>query len=218
MKKLFFSSIFAMLCLAINAQDLNIGVGGGYLYNKFSLNRYEGYGYEGFKVEMVGDYTLPSGYVFSSGLAYSEKGGTITGYKIGDANHINQVEAYPMRYITAPFLAGYRFQLGKLSVMPQVGLYAGIGIGSKGYLEGYRYQVGGDVPFRERVSLFSNPKVSYYSAFNRFDGGLMASVNLTFDRIRLKGYYEQSLHQMHGLWGDPRHRSIGLSLIVMWKR
>lgn len=228
MKKIFLGSIFALLCFTLNAQQWNVGVGVGYIYNNFAMAKYKATGHHAFKAEAIFDYTLRSscgqcscsGFVLSSGLGFSEKGGTITGDDIGYASNIRKVKASPMYYLTIPFSVGYKFEVGKVAILPQIGVYAGIGVGGKGYVEGYAYPK--NEPFRDEIVLFNAPEEGsphgYYSHFNCFEYGATMAVNFTYDRFRLKAYYEHSLHEMNGSWGDPRHRSFGLSFIVMLKK
>ena len=214
MKKLFLSSLCFMVSLTTVAQTWNFGFGGGYLHNHFSMKHYKSTGNSGFKVEAVADYKLSSGFVFSSGLGFSQKGGTIEGYKIGGANDVRKVEAFPMNYLTVPLVAGYNVQLGKFSILPQIGVYAGIGVGGKGHVEG---NDGWGKHYRERMNLFNAPQVTPYCQFNRYDYGATVAVNIDYSMFRLKAYYEHSLHEMNSLWGDPRHRSVGVSVLFMLK-
>lgn len=214
MKKLFLSSLCFIASLTTVAQTWNFGFGGGYLHNHFSMKHYKSTGNSGFKVEAVADYKLSSGFVFSSGLGFSQKGGTIEGHKIGGANDVRKVEAFPMNYLTVPLVAGYNVQLGKFSILPQIGVYAGIGVGGKGHVEG---NDGWGKHYRERMNLFNTPEVTPYCQFNRYDYGATVAVNIDYSMFRLKAYYEHSLHEMNSLWGDPRHHSVGVSVLFMLK-
>ena len=119
-----------------------------------------------------------------------------------------------MNYLTVPLVAGYNVQLGKFSILPQIGVYAGIGVGGKGHVEG---NDGWGKHYRERMNLFNAPQVTPYCHFNRYDYGATVAVNIDYSMFRLKAYYEHSLHEMNSLWGDPRHRSVGVSVLFMLK-
>lgn len=198
--------------LSAPAQKWNIGYGGGYLYNRFSVNDYRSSPHHGFKMEAVVDYAFSPTLTFSSGLGFSQKGGTIKGEKIGGVNHVTKVEAYPMSYLSLPLLAGYRLKIGKFTLLPQAGFYFGVGVGGKGQVEGRKAT--GEA-YREKMNLFNAPDVTPHSHFNCFDFGTTVALNLTFEQYRLKAYYEHSLHEMNSLWGDPRHRSVGLSFMLL---
>lgn len=219
MKRFFLAGILAVLSSALNAQDWNVGFGGGYIHNTFSMQEHNAKGYSSFSVGAVFDYKFPSNVVLSSGLSFSQKGGTITGTDLDVVFHARKVEAYPMNYLTMPFMVGYDFKVGKFSILPQLGFYAGIGLWSKGYVE---YPTNTGEIYRERFNLFNAPSfgttAGTTNSFNCFDYGSIASISVTYDRFRLKAYYEYSLHELMGNWGDPRHRSFGLSFIVMLKK
>src|SRR3712207_4444969 len=137
-KSLFLSLSLAVTALSASAQDWNVGFGGGYLHNHFSTEKSDVKTKDkaGFRVEGVFDYELPSHLTLSSGIAFSQKGSEMTFPQSDAYEHLRRADVRSMYYLSLPVTVGYSFHWGKVTLLPQAGLYAAIGVGGKAEVDG----------------------------------------------------------------------------------
>ncbi len=95
----------------------------------------ENHGIANFHGGVVADYALADGFFLESGLSFQRKGyGYETEYEERLETGERSIETdvtVNMFYLQVPLLFNYRFEVGKIGLIPQIGPYFALGVGGK---------------------------------------------------------------------------------------
>lgn len=214
LRQIFLMSLL-LLCASLYGQTWNCGIEAGYTRNKFHTSSLETKGQNGFKIGGVVNYNFRNDISLETGLAYEMKGGTLAGENIA-SQRIHEIKLMRMDYLNIPLLAGYKFHVGNaFSIMPQAGGYLNVGIGGYGFMSGTDPY---EQPYTTRVDAFSTYQYSSYAPFNRIDAGILLAINLQYRKVRFKCAYGMGLNSIHSTYGSPNNRTLGASVIYMFRK
>lgn len=199
--------------------DFNIGftVGAGLSDVRFDRNYElsalgdENHGIANFHGGVVVDYALADAFFLESGLSFQRKGyGYETEYEERLETGERSIETdvtVNMFYLQVPLLFNYRFMIGKIGLIPQVGPYFAFGVGGKTKMSSeaeFEPIVG-----KETHSL-TETKVSSFDESNgneRFDVGIRYAVSAAFStRQKVTVGYDMGLMDIDRREGSLKNK------------
>lgn len=163
------------------------------------------HGVNGFKIGVLANCRFDSKFVVEEGVYYKR-----FGVEQGELNVTpgsEQLIVQHMDYATVQLLLGYRIDLSSASaLMPQVGLYAGMGVhnNTKLFTTSQQYDAGAGFPYNESPVI--KPESSY-------DAGIHAALAYEYRYVRIKAYYECQLNKFYTRTGNNlRFHSFGINI------
>lgn len=209
----FFIITVLFCCISAYSQHWNYGIEVGYTNNKFQTKTLESSSKSGFKVGGIIDYTLKSNILIETGIAYERKGGKLEGDNIA-SQKISKIEVSHVDYLNIPVSVGYKIDIkNQISFIPQFGWFLNIGLQGSGQLSGIDNY---NQPYTIGVDIFSAPGISQYRPFNRIDTGPIFCLNLQYKMVRLKCSYELGINSVHSIYGSPKNRTVGASIVYIF--
>lgn len=198
-----------MLCGSIKAtaQIWNFGVEGGYVFNNVAHHGSDVamHGLNGFRVGVLANCRFDNQFIIDEGVYFKRMG--VEQGNIDATPGSEQLLVQHMDYVALQLSLGYRIVFNSSSTLiPQVGLYAGMGVhnNTQRFTSTQQYDDGAGFPAND--SPVVKPESSY-------DAGFQAGLAYEYRYVRLKAYYECQLNKLYTRSGNNlRFHSFGLSI------
>ena len=123
---------------------------------------------------------------------------------------ISRIEASHIDYLNIPVSVGYKMNIkNKILFIPQIGWFFNIGVQGSGLLSGVDSY---NQPYTMGIDIFSTSNTNQYRPFSRTDTGPIFCLNIQYKKVRLKCSYELGIKPIHSIYGNPKNRTVGVSV------